>query len=85
MDHDLIEGHTSYIINVKGRTKYMVNQRVLGDIGLIDYQGGRAVGEECDFKQQMVEYCVVKRYSELLTFHKILHSEMKNYMKKKGM
>eukprot|EP00347_Sterkiella_histriomuscorum_P001492 403371827 len=31
---------------------------------------------------QVIEYCIVKRYSELLIFSKLLQSEMKNYMKK---
>lgn len=34
--------------------------------------------------QQSVEYNIVKRYSELLTFSKVLQSEMKNYMRKNG-
>lgn len=32
----------------------------------------------------MVTYTIHKRYSELLTFNKILQAEMKNYMKKNG-
>lgn len=35
--------------------------------------------------QQSVEYSIVKRYSELLTFHKVLQAEMRNYMRKNGM
>ncbi len=33
---------------------------------------------------QSVEFCIVKRYSELLTFHNVMKNEMKNYMKKNG-
>ena len=31
---------------------------------------------------QSVEFCIVKRYSELLNFHNVLKQEMKNYLKK---
>ena len=33
----------------------------------------------------MVEYTIVKRYSELLVFNNLLKSELKNYMKKRGL
>ena len=33
---------------------------------------------------QSVEFCIVKRYSELLAFHNVLKQEMKNYLKKNG-
>ena len=34
--------------------------------------------------KQVATYYIVKRYSELLTFHKLLLAELKNYMKKNG-
>jgi len=33
---------------------------------------------------QSVEFCIVKRYSELFTFHNVLKQEMKNFLKKNG-
>lgn len=94
-------GHTAYIIRVRGRTKYLVNVRDMADIGLIsktvfaqeqklELIRKSTLGSQPDPQSQLpkensVEFCIVKRYSELLTFHKALEQEMKNYMKKNGM
>jgi hypothetical protein len=88
---DFIGGdkHVEYIVKVRGRTKYLVNLGDLAENGLItqdqivqiEIPGAEA---EEGQKTQVVEYSIVKRYSELLMFNKLLQSEMKNYMKKKG-
>jgi hypothetical protein len=86
-DYADIDGHVSYIIEIKGRTKYLVSLQDLTKAGLIDDQNEfntDDLNDDSTSKYHIVEYCIVKRYSELLTFHKILQQEMKNYMKKKG-
>jgi len=35
--------------------------------------------------QSVAQYYVQKRYSELLTFHKLVVAEMKSYLKKKNL
>ena len=82
---DWVEGdkHVEYIVSVRGRTKYLVDLAALAENGLIDASQMGQVETE-DGTLQVAEYCITKRYSELLLFNKLLQAEMKNYMKKKG-
>ena len=97
IDFKVFGGHVNYIIRVRGRTKYLVNVRDLADIGLLSktqlnldekmQEIRRSTLGDLDpsmANQQSVEYNIVKRYSELLTFSKVLQQEMKNYMRKNG-
>ena len=87
-DYDEKDSHVAYIIKVKGRTKYLVNLPDLETVGLIDstsYETYTQTEWENSQKYQLVEYTIVKRYSELLVFNNLLKSELKNYMKKRGM
>ncbi len=85
VDYEEKDSHVAYIIKVKGRTKYLVNLSDLEAVGIIDKQGFETVVKSPEEKYQLVEYTIVKRYSELLVFNKLLLTELKNYMKKRGM
>jgi len=82
---DWFEGdkHVEYIVRVRGRTKYLVNLADLAENGLVNPDLVSDI-ETDEGRLQITEYCISKRYSELLLFNKLLQAEMKNYMKKKG-
>ncbi|CDW71814.1 UNKNOWN [Stylonychia lemnae] len=85
IDYEENDDHVEYYIQVQGRTKYLVNLNDIAENGMIDYQKVHKIQNSAENQEfQIVEYCIVKRYSELLIFSKLLQSEIKNYMKKRG-
>ena len=67
IDFEEKDSHVGYVIRVLGKTKYLVDLMHLESIELYKSDPHEKMDTE-----SVAEFLVVKRYSELLTFHKLL-------------
>lgn len=80
MDYEEKDTHVTYIIKVLGKTKYLVDLEHLNNIELYKNDEGHIIDSKSS-----AEFYIVKRYSELRTFHLLLQQEVKAYIKKKSL